>query len=56
MFSLFGALILGVALALATASPGIAEDTAQVAEAAFAKRDYVSASEDYYRGETRDDP
>jgi hypothetical protein len=56
MFSLMAALIPGVALALAKASLGIAEDAAQDAEAAYAKRDYVSASEEYFRGETQDDP
>ena len=55
MFSLIVALTLGVALALTTARAGIAEDTALDSEEASTKWDYVSASEEIYRGETRDD-
>ena len=55
MFSLIVALTFGLALALATARPGIAEDTALDFEEASAKWNYVSASEEICRGETQDD-
>ena len=55
MFSLIVALTLGAALALTTARSGIAEDTALDSEEASAKWDYVSATEEIYRGETPDD-